>query len=57
LKKPTNLSSQSAQYVKKTDKDFVLKKCQFWVKKMKKIHVKKENKSEQKKHVGKTIVF
>jgi hypothetical protein len=39
LKKGTKLSSQSAQYIKKTDKDYLKKerrRSQFWVKKMKK---------------------
>ena len=48
--------SQPAQYIKKTDKGYLKKKSQFWVKEMKKKCTKKETKAE-KKHVGKATVF
>jgi hypothetical protein len=54
--KATKLISQLAQYIKKTDKDYLKKKSQFWIKEMKKKCTKKETKAK-KKHVGKAIVF
>ena len=56
FKKATKLISQLAQYIKKTDKDYLKKKSQFWIKEMKKKCTKKETKAK-KKHVGKAIVF
>jgi len=48
--------SQPAQYIKKTDKGYLKKKSQFWVKEMKK-NVQKRKQKRKKNHVGKAIVF
>ena len=48
LKKATKLSSQPAQYIKKTDKDYLKKKESILCKINEKKHVKKRKKKRKK---------